>query len=90
MTSEKKSFLLGQLQEAIDEAVSKSGRVAEIVDEMRRSGYDLTLMLESTVTVSPSDGQRPDVVSKAWHATGGEIELTDEDREFLHQLKVAA
>ena len=37
MTSEKKSFLLAQLQEAIDEAVSESGRIGEIIDEMKRS-----------------------------------------------------
>ncbi len=55
MTSEKKSFLLAQLQEAIDEAISESVRIQEIIDEMKRSGYDLCLMLESTVTIAPSE-----------------------------------
>jgi len=60
MTSEKKSFLLAQLQEAIDEAVTESGRVGEIVAEMKRSGYDLCLLLESTVTISPAEDYQPD------------------------------
>jgi len=101
MTSEKKSFLLGQLQEAIDEAVSESGRVGEIVEEMKRSGYDLCLMLESTVTISPLDGgnmdaerqmdaePEPRVASKV-SASNGEITLTAEDLEFLQELNIAA
>jgi hypothetical protein len=69
MTSERKSFLLGQLQAAIDEAVSDSGRVSAIVDEMKHSGYDLCLLLESTVTISPTEGYEPDAVPEprlAW------------------------
>jgi hypothetical protein len=101
MTSEKKSFLLGQLQEAIDEAVSESGRVSEIVEEMKRSGYDLCLMLESTVTISPlgegnmdAEGKtdaepEPRVASKV-SASNGEITLTAEDLEFLQELNIAA
>ena len=93
MTSEKKSFLLGQLQEAIDEAVSESGRVGEIVEEMKRSGYDLCLMLESTVTISPLEEGKmepaPRVASKV-SASNGEITLTAEDLEFLQELNIAA
>ncbi|MGA2878983.1 MAG: hypothetical protein ABSG13_08545 [Bryobacteraceae bacterium] len=95
MTSEKKSFLLGQLQEAIDEAVSESGRVGEIIEEMKRSGYDLCLMLESTVTISPIEDQQPDVqpepsLGSNVPASNGEIALTAEDLEFLQELNIAA
>ena len=65
MTSEKKSFLLGQLQEAIDEAISESGRISDIMDEMKRCGYDLCLMLESTATISPNEDHQPDAVPDA-------------------------
>jgi predicted GTPase len=106
MTSEKKSFLLGQLQEAIDEAVSESGRVGEIVEEMKRSGYDLCLMLESTVTISPleagnmdaegmhaegkTDAEPESRVASTVSASNGEITLTAEDLEFLQELNIAA
>jgi hypothetical protein len=107
MTSEKKSFLLAQLQEAIDEAVSESGRVSSIVEEMKRHGYDLCLMLESTVTISPAgpheeeDDMRQDVaalqdlaafqnLAEQNDAPSGEIQLTDEDREFLRELNIAS
>jgi hypothetical protein len=93
MTSEKKSFLLSQLQEAIDEAVSESGRVSDIVEEMKRSGYDLCLLLESTVTISPMEDTPADDVPQPRMESEteqtGEITLTDEDLEFLHEMNIA-
>jgi hypothetical protein len=94
MTSEKKSFLLAQLQEAIDAAVSESGRVGDIVEEMKRNGYDLCLMLESTVTISPTEPREPEDdmqqdLMTFNDALNGDIQLTDEDREFLRELNIA-
>jgi len=90
MTSEKKSFLLAQLQQAIDEAVSESDRIGDIVAEMKRGGYDLCLMLESTVTISPTEDYQPDAVPEPRLVSGGEVHLTAEDLEFLQELNIAA
>ena len=86
MTTEKKSFLLGELQKAIDEAVSESGRVGEIVEEMRRGGFDLYLMLESTVTISPVEG---DVADRAQELPDSKFDLTAEDLAFLQEINIA-
>ena len=88
MTSEKKTFLLAQLQEAIDEAVSKSPRIEDIIDEMKRCGYDLCLMLESTVTLSATEDREPDTMPEP--LISGEVHLTAEDLEFLQELSIAA
>jgi hypothetical protein len=90
MTSAKKSFLLAQLQEAIDEAVSESGRIGEIIAEMREGGYDLCLMLESTVTISPTEDNQPDAVPEPRLESPVEIDLTEADLEFLQELNIAA
>lgn len=93
MTSEKKSLLLGQLQRAIDDAVSESGRVTEIVEEMRRGGFDLYLMLESTVTISPVEGASANRVAesaeRAAESAEDDIALTAEDLAFLQELNIA-
>lgn len=88
MTSEKKSFLLGQLQQAIDEAVSESARIGEIVEELRRCGYDLNLMLESTISVSPMESRVQDVEIEPRRARAGEIRFTEDDLDFLRDMKV--
>jgi hypothetical protein len=98
MTSEKKTFLLSQLQVAIDEAVSESGRVTEIVEEMKRCGFDICLMLESTVTISPMGDQpleevpEPRLASEDIEArvSSGDFEFTAEDMEFLQELNIAS
>jgi hypothetical protein len=94
MTSEKKSFLLAQLQKAIDEAISESTRIGDVIDEMKRCGYDLCLMLESTVTIAPSEDRPFDVVPEPHLAADVKapsgMELTDEDLEFLQELNIAA
>jgi hypothetical protein len=87
MTSEKKSFLLVLLQEAIDDAVSESSRVSEIVDEMKSSGYDLCLVLESTVSICPSQDHQPDGVPEP-RLSNGELNLTDEDLAFLREMNI--
>jgi hypothetical protein len=85
MTSEM-NVLIEKLQEAIDEAISESGRVSAIVEEMKRSGYDTCLVLESSVAVSPIEETEPkDFVP----ASTGEIELTGEDLAFLQELNIA-
>lgn len=95
MTSAKRSFLLAQLQQAIDEAVTESQRVLEIVEEMKQCGYNLSFMLESTITISPTEDSHPDAVPEPRLMAGlltddGEIELSAEDLEFLQELNIAA
>jgi len=94
MTSEM-NLLLEKLQEAIDEAIADSGRISAIVEEMKRSGYDTCLILESSVAISPvavspmDETQPPDTVPEPRLASTGEIELTTEDLEFLQELNIA-
>jgi hypothetical protein len=102
MTSEKKSFLLAQLQKAIDEAISESPRIGDVIDEMKRCGYDLCLMLESTVTIAPSQDHPFDALPEPRLAsnvpapgdeiklTVDEMKLTERDLEFLQELNIAA
>jgi len=100
MTSEM-NVLLERLQEAIDQAISDSGRINSIVDEMKKSGYDVCLIVESSAAISPvavspiDDTQLPDsvpdprLVSNVPSATG-EMELTGEDMAFLREMNIAA
>ena len=95
MTAQKKTFLLSQLQDAIDEAISESGRIGDVIDEMKRCGFDLSLILESTVTISPAEDHQRDAVPEPRLISNvaqsiGQIELTDHDLDFLKELKIAA
>jgi hypothetical protein len=92
MTSEI-NLLLEKLQQAIDAAISDSTRINGIVDEMKSYGYDLCLIVESSAAISPIE-ETPDVVpdprlKSKMLASNGEIQLTDQDREFLQGLNIS-
>ncbi len=88
MTSEI-NFLLEKLQEAIDQAISDSGRIGDIVDEMKSHGYDLCLLLETSVAITPIEETKPAKVPDRPRTSTGEIQLTAEDLEFLQELNIA-
>ena len=88
--------LVEQLGNAIDESIAESGRIGEIVLEMERAGYDLSLVLEATMRFTPKDhagdeNPREEEFhsSRPALAPVGKFDLTAEDEEFLQSLKVA-
>ena len=84
------NFLLEKLQEAIDEAIADSDRINAIVAEMKRSGYELSLVLESSIAISPIEAsQLADCVDDSRLTSTGEIALTGEDLEFLQELNIS-
>jgi hypothetical protein len=96
MTSEM-NVLLDRLQEAIDEAISDSGRINDIVAEMQKSGYDLCLIVESSAAISPiagvsqtEDAQPPaDFVPERPLLSTGEMQLTGEDLTLLREMNIS-
>ncbi len=69
--------LLQQLGEAINEAVLGSARIDSLMQEVRREGYEIYLMLEANIAVEDKGGKQ-----------AGEEGFTDEDRRFLKRLKI--
>jgi len=96
MTSEM-NVLLDRLQEAIDEAISDSGRISAIVAEMQKAGYDLCLIVESSAAISPisgvsqmEDAQPPiDFVPERPLLSTGEMQLNCEDLAFLQEMNIS-
>jgi hypothetical protein len=88
--------LVDQLGSAIDEAIAGSDRIGAIVHEMEQAGYDLTLVLEATMRLSPKDTP----VDNGWPQSesdlavpvltaSGKFDLTPQDQQFLEELKIA-
>ncbi len=81
--------LVEELQTAFNESVCESDRIAEVLAEIKSSGYEVVLALDVTIGVtSPKQEQTEElpVVAKV----PGQFRLSDEDRVFLRDLHVAA
>jgi len=81
--------LVEELEKAINESVCESDRIAAIVSDMKRAGYDLTLVLEATIGLTavedPTEPQTQRVSS-----TPGRFELTAQDQRFLSELHISS
>jgi len=81
-------MLVEEFERAINESVCESDRVASIVTEMKRAGYDITLVLEATIGVSARTDQEPEFAPL--RTSDGDVELTEQDQKFLRSLHIEA
>jgi hypothetical protein len=97
MTPELK-VLVDELEQAIHESVGDSDRIAAIVADVKRAGYDVTLVLEATIgfTVGEKSEESSNAEIEAvlepvpLHASEStsEFGFTHDDQEFLKALKI--
>lgn len=92
--NQKMRKLVQKLGEAIHESVSESEQIAGVVQDIRKQGFDVLLMLEATIGLNelaerqPGSGDEPLAVADA---TGqqGERTFTTQDLHFLRSLRIA-
>jgi hypothetical protein len=84
--------LIQQLGEAIHESVIESEQIAGVVQDIRKYGFDVLLMLEATIglnEVTAKDAQSADSGSDAGAENGGDGTFTQNDLHFLRSLRIA-
>jgi hypothetical protein len=92
--------LIQKLGEAIHETVSESEDIASVVQDIRKQGFDVLLMLEATIglnEVEQQPGAAPSQVKRLTDAvsepgnSGGEAAggFTAQDVSFLRSLRIA-
>jgi len=83
--------LIKELGEAINESLSESDRIAEVMARIRSAGYDLFLVLEVTIGFNKR-GEASLVHRQKLHAEprqDPEFRLTTQDTQFLRALKIS-
>ena len=88
--------LMDELRSAIQKSIAESDEIAEIVKDMARAGYDLVLVLETTLGVSKTEAPAEDI---EWWKTEleapvavdgtGAVTFTDQDAKFLQSLHIS-
>jgi pyridoxine 5'-phosphate synthase PdxJ len=82
--------LIQQLGEAIHESVIESEQIAGVVEEIRRNGYDVLLMLEATIALNDlaEEAEAEQVEVHVGHP-GEEQAFTQNDLSFLRSLRIS-
>ena len=78
--------LIQQLGEAIHESVIESEQIAGVVQDIRKYGFDVLLMLEATIGLNEVSAQDSESETGAPGATGP---FTANDLSFLRSLRIA-
>jgi hypothetical protein len=81
--------MVEELQIAFNESVCESDRIAEVLADIKRSGYEVVLALDVTIGVTAAKQEQADE-TPVMPAAPGQFTLNDEDRLFLRELHVTA
>ena len=79
-----------ELGEAINNSLSDSDQIAEVVSRIKADGYDVFLVLEATIGINRSgeDDTRP--ATAAWSQRDtADFSMTAKDVKFLKSLRIS-
>jgi hypothetical protein len=79
--------LIQQLGEAIHESVIESEQIAGVVQDIRKHGFDVLLMLEATIGLNEVSAKEADAEETEEGAE--EAPFTQTDRDWLRSLRIS-
>ena len=90
---ERLKGLMQDLGNAINDSLSDSERIAEAIGEIKRSGYDVFLVLEATIGFNKrdeGDDASDDDMANEPREVGinGKARFTTQDQRFLKALRI--
>ena len=81
--------LIQQLGEAIHESVIESEQIAGVVQDIRKHGFDVLLMLEATIGLNEVTSKDSDDSDVGTAAGGDATSFTQNDLHFLRRLRIS-
>jgi len=81
--------LMKELGDAINESLSDSEQISEVVSRIKEGGYDIFLVLEATIGVSKQGEKSQDKTSLvSTMSTNPDFRMNDQDMKFLKSLRI--
>jgi uncharacterized protein (UPF0335 family) len=81
--------LIQQLGEAIHESVIESEQIAGVVQDIRKHGFDVLLMLEATIGLNEVTAKESEEDESVEGESGAEPPFTQNDLHFLRSLRIS-
>jgi hypothetical protein len=76
-----------QLGEAINDSISDSEQIAEVISRVRADGYDIFVVLEATVGFNAREPEA--VVDESSPQSEPELHINQQDAHFLKSLRIS-
>jgi uncharacterized protein (UPF0335 family) len=81
--------LIQQLGEAIHESVVESDQIASVVQDIRKHGFDVLLMLEATIGLNEVSAKETEEPEAGADESGADGPFTQTDLHFLKSLRIS-
>jgi hypothetical protein len=81
--------LIQQLGEAIHESVIESEQIAGVVQDIRKHGFDVLLMLEATIGLNEVTAKEAEDADGNAEGAGASTAFTQNDLHFLRRLRIS-
>jgi hypothetical protein len=82
-----------ELGEAINESLSESEQIAEVISKIKSGGYDVFLVLEATIGFNKREEQgeagKPTLVGSTSSKSDPEFKVSAQDLKFLKSLRIS-
>jgi len=78
--------MMRKLGEAINESISGSRSIADVIESVKANGYDVFMVLEVTVGLNRSGEPVAETTSEG---EGPELRISRQDARFLESMKIS-
>lgn len=76
-----------QLGEAVNDSISDSAQVAEVIARVKASGYDIFVILEATIGFNKHIEEAP--ATNTGPTDRPELQISPQDARFLKSLRIS-
>lgn len=80
--------LMHELGEAINESISDSDQIAEVIAKIKTGGYDVFLVLEATIGFNRREDEAEANAASPDSAHEPELKVNPQDVKFLKSLRI--
>ncbi len=81
--------LMKEMRDAINESLSESERIAEVIVNIKYAGYDVFLVLAATIGFHRREESIKKEPLKSVTNPSGRVRFTNQDAKFLKALKIS-
>jgi hypothetical protein len=84
---QKLERLMKQLGDAINDSISDSEQIAEVISRIKTGGYDIFIVLEATVGFNKREAEPP--LTSSSRQGEPELRISAQDASFLKSLRIS-
>jgi hypothetical protein len=78
-----------ELGEAINDSLSESEQISEVIAKIKAGGYDVFLVLEATIGFNKTEESERGPVSVGKKSVDPEFKVNNQDLKFLKSLRIS-